>query len=224
MFRLPLKGPEAHGEDGKLAVRWVKGVFLGYDRITNEYMFHSQQRIGKARGVQRVTKDRRWSAEALQEVRTSPYALHAKQDPEVFFQKHPSVEATRAVLAEQAKIRDVNFRRLDFEKRGLAEQGCPQCRHTIGRGWVAPTTMSHSKACRQRMREAIKGSSEAGRLRVAAADERLNHWVAAAGAAAARSGGEKVVQDVPGASEDPSRFRFQEFQETIGYEAEDDLM
>ena len=223
LFRLPLK--KADDDDGKLGVRWVKGVFLGYDRITNEYVFHSNGKIGKSRAVQRVTLERRWSPEAIQEVVTSPYAIHVRQAPEAFFKRHPSAEVTARVGAEQAKIRDVNFRRLDFEKHGLTEQGCPKCRHTIDRGWVVQTTMSHSKTCRQRMREAIKGSGEAGRLRVAAADERLNHWAAAAGAAAARSEGEKVVQDVPSASgEDTSRFRFQEFQEAIDYEAEDDIM
>ena len=40
LFRLPLKGEKAHDEDGKMGVRWVKGVFLGYGRITNEYVFH----------------------------------------------------------------------------------------------------------------------------------------------------------------------------------------
>ena len=71
------------------------------------------------------------------------------------------------------------------------------------------------------MREAIKVSGEAGRLRVAAADQRLNQWSAAAGAAAARSEGEKVVQDVPSASEDP--FKFEPSQETVDYEDDDDM-
>ena len=60
LFRLPLKSAKADDEDGKLSVRWVKGVFMGYDRITNEYVFHSNGKIGKARAVQRVTLDRRW--------------------------------------------------------------------------------------------------------------------------------------------------------------------
>ena len=135
LFRLALK--KADDDDGKLGVRWVKGVFLGYDRITNEYVFHSNGKIGKSRAVQRVTLERRWSPEAVQEVVTSPYAIHVRQAPEAFFKRHPSAEVTERVGLEQAKIRDVNFRRLDFEKHGLTEQGCPKCRHTIDRGWVA---------------------------------------------------------------------------------------
>lgn len=46
LFKLPVKGPEAHDEDGKLKARWCRGVFLGYDRVTNEYVFHSSGRIG----------------------------------------------------------------------------------------------------------------------------------------------------------------------------------
>ena len=56
---------------------------------------------------------------------TSPYAIHVRQAPEVFFKRHPSAEVTKQVSAEQVKIRDVNFRRADFERHGLTEQWCP---------------------------------------------------------------------------------------------------
>ena len=49
----------------------------------------------------------------------------------------------------------------------------------------------------------------------------MNQWAAAAGAAAARSEGEKVVQDVPSASEDP--FKSEPCQETVDYEDDDDM-
>ena len=109
MFRLPLKKVKEDDEDGKLGVRWVKGVFLVYDRITNEYVFHSNGKVGKSRAVPRVTLERRWSAEAVQEVVTSPYAIHVRQAPEVFFKRHPSAEVTKQVSADQVKIRDVKF-------------------------------------------------------------------------------------------------------------------
>ena len=69
-----------------------------------------------------MTLERRWSPEAVQEVVTSPYAIHVRQSPDAFFKRHPSAEVTARVGAGPAKIRDVNFRRLDFEKHGLAEQ------------------------------------------------------------------------------------------------------
>ena len=135
LFRLPLKGERADDEDGKMSVRWVKGVFMGYDRITNEYIFHSNGRIGKSRAVQPVTKERRWSAEAIQEVSISPYATHVKQAPEVFFKKHPPQEVAKRASEEQVEIRDVNFRKTDFLQHGFAEQGCPRCMHAIDHGW-----------------------------------------------------------------------------------------
>ena len=61
LFRLPVGGATADDDDGKLSVRRGKGVFMGYDRITNEYVFHSNGTIGNARAVQRVTLERRWS-------------------------------------------------------------------------------------------------------------------------------------------------------------------
>ena len=65
----------AHDPVPKLAARWCRALFLGYDRDTNEYMMYGHGRVLRTRALQRVPGDRRWDFEALQEVRLSPYAL-----------------------------------------------------------------------------------------------------------------------------------------------------
>ena len=84
LFKLPSKGPEAHGADGKLAGRWCRGAFLGYDRLSNEYVFQCGGRIGKSRALQRVVPDRRWSALVLQEVTASPYGTFQNKQQKYF--------------------------------------------------------------------------------------------------------------------------------------------
>ena len=70
-----------YDEQGKLAARWCRGVFLGYDRLTNEYILHTQGRILKSRAIQRLVADRRWSADAIEEIRTRPQDAYRKPAP-----------------------------------------------------------------------------------------------------------------------------------------------
>ncbi len=65
---------------------------MGYCRETHEYLFHTQGRILRSRALQRVPSGERWNAEALQEVRVSPYALYRRPDAETIFMKDPSME------------------------------------------------------------------------------------------------------------------------------------
>lgn len=64
LAKLPTKGP-SHDEDGKLRPRWCRAVFLGYDRLSVEYIFYSQGEVLKSRALQRVPAERRWAPEAF---------------------------------------------------------------------------------------------------------------------------------------------------------------
>ncbi len=79
--KLPTKGP-LHDANGKLNPRWCRAIFLGYDRLSNEFVLHTTGRIVKTRAVQRVSFDRRWSPEALEEVRVSPTTCTSSPSPE----------------------------------------------------------------------------------------------------------------------------------------------
>ncbi len=67
-------------------------MFLGYDYLTNEYILHSQGRIVKARALQRLSCDQRWSAKALEEVRMTPHDTYQKPEPGVVFGEQAAKE------------------------------------------------------------------------------------------------------------------------------------
>ena len=165
--------------------------------MSSEYVYFSQGKIFKTRAVQRVPIERRWSTEALQEVRVAPHALYQRPEPGVLFKKDPSVEVQQRVEDKHVVVRDMNLRKQDFEGpggHGYTEDGCRRCRWAIDHGWAAPTALSHSAECRARLREAIRASGEAGRLRVEAFERRRDQWLA------------KKVEDAPaeGEQEEPA--------------------
>ena len=168
------KGP-SHDEDGKLRPRWFKGIFLGYDRATAEYVLYSQNRVLKTRALQRVPEDNRWNAEALEEVRISPYALYQRPRPDVVFRQDPSAARQQELAKKFVTVRDINLRKGDFvgeHGHGLTQDGCSRCGWAIRFGWEAETSLSHSDECRDRLREAIRSSGPAGKARVEAWEAR----------------------------------------------------
>ena len=106
---------------------------------------------------------------------------------------------------------------------GFTNTGCPRCAWAIRYGYEHPTTLSHSTECRERLREAIRASGEAGRQRVEASERRHataeqaraatatdapaegENTDAAAGAAVGESAGDY------GTSEDPEIPAFERF-------------
>ncbi len=220
-------GGPAHDPDGKLRARWCRGVFLGYDRLTNEYVCHSQGRIFKTRTLQRLSSDRRWSPQAIEEVKTSPYALYQKPKPEVFFREDPSVvEQAQADKKKHVKVRDLNLRRADFEGpkgHGYTATGCPRCRWAIDFTWDAETTLSHSLECRQRMRKLIMESGPEGKKRVEAADARMNEYLAKQVEDAVQGEGESAAVRPDGEAEATDAIEIPPFDDiTAEAEAEDE--
>ncbi len=192
---------DGYDEHGKLAERWGKGAFLGYDRLSNEYIFHSQGRIVKSRALQRVSADQRWSAAAVQEVSLTPHDKHVKPGPGVVFGEQAAQQPERKENAKLKAVRDLKLFRRDFEKYGFTETGCDQCKWALGYGWEATTSLSHSRECRHRIKEAIRASGPEGVKRVEAAELRADRWTAWDGEPAAQGQGEMprgVVAERPG--------------------------
>ena len=84
----------------------------------------------------------------------------------------------KKILENKAVARDVALRKGDFLKHGYTEEGCRRCRTAIEEGWDASDGMVHSSTCRNRMREAIRTATEAGRKRVDAAEIKQHQWIA----------------------------------------------
>ncbi len=123
------KGP-SHDEDGKLRPRWFRGVLLGYDRLTAEYVLYSQNKVLKTRALQSVPEDRRWNGDAPEEVRISPCALYQRPRPEIVFRKDPSIAKQQMAEKKLVLVRGINLRKDDFigdGGHGLTQSGCSRC-------------------------------------------------------------------------------------------------
>ena len=66
-YKIKSKGPE-HDERGNMAMRSEVGVFLGYDRDTNEYIMFGDGQIRRARALTMLAHEEKWRAEALEKV------------------------------------------------------------------------------------------------------------------------------------------------------------
>ncbi len=215
------KGP-SHDEDGKLRPRWFRGVFLGYDRLTAEYVLHSHGKVVKTRALQRAPEDRRWNGEALEEVRISPYALYQRPRPDVVFRRDPSTARQQELDKKFVIVRDINLRKEDFlgeNGHGLTQHGCSRCGWAIRFGWEAETSLSHSEECRERMREAIRASGPTGKSRVESWEGRKAK-AAAANAPAAAAEGETVEQEDVRDGEGPFKFAELDDKDYVPFDAE----
>ena len=83
LYKLPVKG-KRHEEDGKLAERWRRGIFLGFARYTSEYVFWDQNKIIKARCHQRMVEEVRWPSEIHEGITVDAHQTYSGLEPEKF--------------------------------------------------------------------------------------------------------------------------------------------
>ena len=145
---------------------------LGYDTHSNEYICHSRERLVKSRTLQKVPMEKRWSRDAMQEVRAPPHSVYARPDANTVFIKDPSVAVEAKYDAQRHKVRDMKLGKKYFGDHGYTADGCDRCDWAVRFRWEAKTTKSHSKGCEQRMRKATMDSGEKGKARVNASGVR----------------------------------------------------
>ena len=76
LYKLPTKGPR-HDERGKLEERWRRGVFLGFARQSNEYVFWDEDKVVKSRSHQRLRAELRWPQSVHEGVAADPHITYA---------------------------------------------------------------------------------------------------------------------------------------------------
>ena len=179
LHKLPTKGPR-HDERGKLEERWRRGLFLGFARQSNEYVFWDEDKIVKARAHQRLRTELRWPAGAHEKVAADPHSTYAALLPERFGPGPAVPEPIETAPRRAGKA--VAIRKADWERHG-ATPGCTKCSHALEHGWGFADG-PHSAACVARYRELFM-ETEAGRLRVQRADNRRGKHEDAEGAVAA---------------------------------------
>ena len=165
LYKLPTKGPR-HDAAGKLAARWEYGLFLGFSRISNDYVIWTKEGAVKARGQQRLASDRRWPPGELESVSKGAHSGYAPRTPERFL---PGEEATEQPTAEKRAGQSVQIRQSDWLAHG-STPGCSKCIHAQTWGW-GKMGGPHSPECVERFRKLFL-ETESGQERVRRADQR----------------------------------------------------
>lgn len=168
-------------KDGKMSAKWGEGVFLGYSRDSNEFIIWSTttKTVTRARSVQRRPGSVRWSAEELMTLNQRPgdslyratVPLETRYEAGQDFEQrlNPEDEPPRT---RTTSTRDMKVTLGDLKKFGFTEIGCPRCDYIKLNGNSAHCGHSHSKICRDRIKQKLSETEE-GRSRLEALDERL---------------------------------------------------
>ena len=165
LYKLPTKGPR-HDATGKLAERWSYGFFLGFSRLSNDYLVWTADGAVKARCQQRLTIDRRWPAGGLEAVNAGAHVGYAPRVPERF---SPGEAQAEQPVAEGRGPQAVQIRQTDWLQHG-STPGCGKCMHATLNGW-GKAGGPHSGECVARFRKLFM-ETDAGRARVERADMR----------------------------------------------------
>ena len=160
--------------DGK---KWHSGVFVGIDKRTGQYMVHDDDEIKYARTVIRLPEVNKFQKDALSRVKAAPYDMHQAAEPEVIFRDKKEPEH-QTFENKVALSRQVYIKASDIREYGLT-RGCPRCDHELAYG-PNRTSKPHSQVCRARIMAELS-KTEAGRIRIGAAAERLDRTAAELG-------------------------------------------
>ena len=146
-------------------------------RNTNEYYYWNGVRIETSRALQRLKRDLRWNAPALEGVSVDMQRSGVNRGPttnEEFIEG----EAHPPTVAREHRTRapqNIAIRQADWLRHG-GTTGCPKCIHARDNGW-GRTGGAHSPACIERFRRALEATEE-GKRKLADIETRRTGWLA----------------------------------------------
>ena len=163
-FKKSAKGQKEH----KLDMKWNEGHFLGFHWRTSEAIVGTKEGIRRAGTIRRVGAHRRWDATGLDSIRGVPWKWDPEADDVVdkLLVRHLTYEEKQNMIdpvvdTGPQTVYRMRLKREDFIEKGYTE-GCLGCRSILSSGPVR----GHSEACRRRMQELFKNSSQGqGRLK-----------------------------------------------------------
>ena len=167
LYKLPIKGP-VRAAQAKLGERWRRGVFLGFDRTTSEYLLWDEGAVVPARAIQRLRAPLRWPQEEYNKIVSGPSGLYAAAEPERIENAGPAPAPPGE--EQERSVRGFQISMADWLEHG-STTGCQKCNTARDLGWSFAGG-PHSRACVERYRS-LFSSSEAGRLRLERAAHRL---------------------------------------------------
>jgi len=151
------------GALGKLSSSWRQGVYLGVRGKSGEIIVADDQGVWKTRTVQRRPKDERWSASSADLVTRYPWSKEEQKEgsqggPVAVKMKEDEVDEEKKFESREPVPRNFYIRAEDLKEHGFSA-GCQGCL-SILRG---TTRQGHSRACRKRFEEILKGSEKVKR-------------------------------------------------------------
>ena len=175
MWKQPPRGPQ-HDLEGNMGPRMRPGTFVGFARHTNAYkVIDDDGKLIQTRGILRRPLGDRWDPAALGRITTSPWSTRDQQAPARVELGEP-VERHAAPAPEAPS----NPRRFKITMKVLEDHGtsdgCAQCSHIRSFGEAKPG-LPHSEACRKRIVESVRGTSE-GAARLERRDVEIDRAIA----------------------------------------------
>ena len=191
LYKKPLK--KIQKQEEKLERRWEHAVCLGYSRTSNEYIFYRTGEVFKAREIQRVPLEQRWSADAVQAIDREPINDHVRRQ-DVLFRREEGLGAD-PLEGRKPQPRSFWITTKDLVQFGYTA-GCRACDHMVRHSTrKGPPGVPHSQACRARIRAGLEGTEE-GRRRVQRSDERADRHMADQGWGAEPASKEEEPEDL----------------------------
>ena len=158
--------------------RYIYGVWVGIRARSGEALIGTPDRVWKSTSIRRLPREERWSAEAVREVKETPWTW----------------ESVRAAVTEGDRARDVMAPQVDIDgeetQRRRAQitkdvldrfgyhegpgrcAGCKAARRGL-------TSQTHSEECRRRIEEQMRQGSDKDKAKLDKAQERLLQEAAA---------------------------------------------
>ena len=159
---------------GKIDSDWNSGIWLGVRGRTGEHIIGTNEGVVKAWSVKRRPDEEKWDMAAVNAVKGTPARPKpGRDDPRIPIRIDLPRRIGSGVDQPPGFVpRRVYIKKRDYEEYGYTP-GCEGCvRMQDGRG-----KRPHNQECVERMMEALK-SSEEGRRRLQAADDRVNEELA----------------------------------------------
>ena len=148
-------------------------MVLGICKLTGQYILHDDGQVRMVRTIMRVPDGNKWDAEKVEQVQCWPWQLHTKKAPGVIFKDNADKQPTPDIGGPVA--RRIALKKADFEASGYTS-GCQRCDHDVRYGY-GRTTARHTDACRDRIIAELR-LTHSGAVRLAAADHRVNQYLA----------------------------------------------
>ena len=148
-------------QGGSMKERWSEGTFVGKRSSSDEYIIILDDgKVVKARSVKLLPDSQSWNAGVLENLTSTPWKEQAVKEETEVIRKTGFVEKTEP-KAEGPTVYDGIPRDFYVTAEHVVKFGytakCPRCR-TLMRG--GKSTQSHSKVCRERIRDCMKDDPE----------------------------------------------------------------